>query len=63
MAMCNEVCDKGNNILEKDMEMSLEAQSSQIYNLEVVMVGLNREQGVWHEGLENRTCSQLAGFG
>lgn len=63
MAMCNEVCDKGNDILGKDMEMRLEAQSSQIYNLEVVMVGLKREQGVWPKGLESRTCSQLAGFG
>ena len=45
------------------MEIKLEAQSSQIYNLEVVMVGLKHEQVVWHKGLESRTCRQLAGFG
>lgn len=63
MAMFNEVCDKGNDTLGKDMEMKLEAQSSQVYNLGMVMVGLKREQVVWHQGLKNRTCSQLSGFG
>jgi len=61
--MFNEVCDKGNDTSGKDMEMRLDAQSSQIYNLEVVMVGLKCKQVVWHKGLEDRTCSQLAGFG
>ena len=51
--MFNEVCDNSNDTLGKDMEMRLEAQFSQIYNLEVVMVGLKREQVVWHKGLEN----------
>lgn len=55
--MFSGVCDKRNETLGKDMEMRLEAQSSQIYNLEVVMVELKREQVVWHKGLENRTCS------
>lgn len=63
MAMFDEVCDKGNDTWGKDMEMRLDSQSSQIYNLEVVLVGLKCEQVVWHKGLEDRTCSQLAVFG
>lgn len=45
------------------MEMRLEAQASQIYNLQAVMVGLKLEQVGWHQTLENGTCSQLDGFG
>lgn len=55
--------DKSNDTLGTDMEMRLEAQASQIYNLQAVMVGLKLEQVGSHQTLENRTCSQLDGFG
>lgn len=59
----NEVSDKGSEALGKATQMRSEAQASQIYNLEVVTVGLKLEQVVWHQGLESRACNQLAGFG
>lgn len=63
MVAFNGVSDKGSDVLGKDMQIRSEAQASQIYNLEVVTVGLKLEQVVWHEGLETRACNQLSGFG
>ena len=48
MVIFNQVYDKDSDTLGKDMEMRLEALASQIYNLQVVMVGLKLEQVVWH---------------
>lgn len=63
MVAFNEVSDKGSDALGKDTRMRSETQASQIYNLEVVTVGLKLEQVVWQQGLETRACNQLAGFG